>query len=781
MLGFQLDLQDLSASWASRRDYLTKVWQQSAPLYDPHDMSSIASTDSKLLALSQRISFSRPVDRQVLYDNVPLVNEYKCIRILTLMPHKGKPKSEIQCELHREDLASRPEFVALSYCCGTDEKEKKRRIRVNGHKIKVLPNLGHALQQLRSSMTKQRLWVDAICIDQQDMNERKAQVSIMRDIFATAKKTIGWLGPATEHSALIFQTCKELNDHCTPDQVANDFKEAWASRLQDYRITDFDKLHLRNFDKTYWTNATMKDRCFEYLPDKAVPAIVDVLERGYFSRVWILQEAAVSKKVELQCGSLQMDLVPLLFYGTLLGTVAGHGLTMRQGVDGSADNCWHERLSGFMMLAAATDPGLSGASELSLSTVLSTFRRFECTEMKDKLFTMYTLAPEEVHKLDLKPDYTKNTVEVFMEVASKILCELHDLSILEIPRGNSKLRSRLPSWIPDWNDTSRFGVGLTPESQTDRVPMEQTSSLAIARLEELRDMQITRHSTITSRRSSVAGTHPFMQTFQSEIKDLSPVQYFKAAGSSEATSVSIDTRRVLSVEGLYFDKVKDVSEVLNELVAPPADTTDKTTHWSKVFWTLGEIESWYQRLAGDYSSSASSYPTGEGKDMAFAQTVCAGSLPGRYSFANHWKSNQDLYDSFKTWMYSWHQGQGGVKFFQPLGKAVLPRFIRQSIEVKFQGLISSLYSGRDVDGLAHAGAPTYRRRIGCTQKGYFALLPAETVIGDQIVLLKGGKLPLVVRPREETKTVELIGEAYVHGIMFGEAWKSSECESIRIS
>ena len=739
--------------------------------------------------LTQTVSFGADKNRQTLYERYPLTDNLRSIRILTLMPYKRSEDSEIRCKIGCESLKSEPVFEALSYCCGADEKQKKREIWVDEYKVKVLPNLYHALKQLRQSMAKRRLWTDAICIDQQNMDERKAQVSIIRDIFASAKRTIGWLGPATDESKLIFDNCQQLTDFCGPEEVARDFKAAWRSRtLDDQTASKFTQLTNRNFAETYWTPRSVEGKCFEGLHESIVPALVEVLERGYFSRVWILQEAAVSKKVVLQCGIQEMPLVPLLFYATLLGTVAGHGLTMRPGSGGAADNCWHERSQSFMLLAAATHMSLPNAPTLSLSTVLSSFRRFDCTEVQDKLFTMYTLAPDEVKTLNLKPDYRRDPVDVFVDVASKILCQLRDLSILEIPRGNGKLRSRLPSWIPDWTDTSRFGVGLTPESQTERTLSRQTYQPARARWRDLQDQQ-------EARQKSIAGcekSHRFLRTFQTEIKDLTPVQWFQAAGESEPSNVSID-KQLLSVDGLVLDKVKGVSDLLQELSAPPVDTRHLFSHWLRIFSTLVIIQDWWQQLTGKEASSKGNYPTGESRKMAFAQTVCAGSLPGRHSFANHWVTNEQFLKSFEKWMESWALGQDQIKFFRPMAKMIMPNSLRKLIEVNFQGWVTSRYSGRDVDGLAHAGAPTYHRRIGYTQKGYFALLPAATEVDDNIVILKGGKLPLVMRPHGtpktnelskplgETKTNELIGEAYVHGVMFGEAWDASQCETIRIS
>ena len=105
-----------------------------------------------------------------------------------------------------------------------------------------------------------------------------------------------------------------------------------------------------------------------------------------------------------------------------------------------------------MLLVGATDQAsASDFANMSLPTVLSSFRRFECTESVDKLFALYGLARHHVERLGLKPNYTTKPKKVYMDLTLAIMRELRDLSVLEIARGNSKLRPNLTSWVRDWS------------------------------------------------------------------------------------------------------------------------------------------------------------------------------------------------------------------------------------------------------------------------------------------------------------------------------------------
>jgi hypothetical protein len=130
-------------------------------------------------------------------------------------------------------------------------------------------------------------------------------------------------------------------------------------------------------------------------------------------------------------------------------------------------------------------------------------------------------------------------------------------------------------------------------------------------------------------------------------------------------------------------------------------------------------------------------------------------------------------------MKTWRFGEGGIELLRPVGTRIMPDSIRGRVELFWQGQLNGLV-GAHVLGLAQCAAPTYRRKLASSSKGFFALLPEEATVGDQIVLMEGGKLPLIVRRKQPNDPFELIGEAYVHGIMFGEAWSPEACETIHI-
>ena len=142
-----------------------------------------------------------------MYSFEPLDRNFDSIRLLILLPQgdKGRARNgtdmtdghadEISCELEHRTLGSKPIYEALSYTWG--EELVLKPIRVDGQPFFVRENLYNALQNFRLP-TQRTLWVDAICINEADIQERNYQVSLMSYIYSRAQQVLVWLGDAPE-------------------------------------------------------------------------------------------------------------------------------------------------------------------------------------------------------------------------------------------------------------------------------------------------------------------------------------------------------------------------------------------------------------------------------------------------------------------------------------------------------------------------------------------------------------------------------------------------------
>lgn len=113
------------------------------------------------------------------------------IRIVTL--HPGSFEDPVFCTIDYVVLdGPRDDYVAISYAWG--DPTQTEDINLDGHAYPVTINLRSALAYLRKEEEPRRLWIDSICINQQDLAERSAEVARMRDIFAYAAEVHIWLG-----------------------------------------------------------------------------------------------------------------------------------------------------------------------------------------------------------------------------------------------------------------------------------------------------------------------------------------------------------------------------------------------------------------------------------------------------------------------------------------------------------------------------------------------------------------------------------------------------------
>lgn len=135
----------------------------------------------------------------------PLDPELQEIRLLEIAP--GNRDDDLIISLRIKRLhRKRPKFNALSYAWGRDKCARK--VSLNGHLVTIGQNLDGALRQLRKSMGGHLFWIDALCINQEDVDERSQQVRMMGDVFSSAEQVIIWLDPERKNDQYAIEIIK---------------------------------------------------------------------------------------------------------------------------------------------------------------------------------------------------------------------------------------------------------------------------------------------------------------------------------------------------------------------------------------------------------------------------------------------------------------------------------------------------------------------------------------------------------------------------------------------
>jgi hypothetical protein len=114
------------------------------------------------------------------------------IRILILHPPAPENPEDLSGELVTVNIEDEPVYEALSYCWG--DPDNSESLQLPEGQLSMTANLAAGLRQLRFLDRNRRLWVDAICINQKDNDEKGLQVALMAQVFRNAECVLVWLG-----------------------------------------------------------------------------------------------------------------------------------------------------------------------------------------------------------------------------------------------------------------------------------------------------------------------------------------------------------------------------------------------------------------------------------------------------------------------------------------------------------------------------------------------------------------------------------------------------------
>ncbi len=136
------------------------------------------------------------------------------IRLLRLHPSFGHDFAKIlsgslqTIRLQDDNIFVSTQFEALSYFWGTETAD--RTLSLDNTPFSIKPNLETALLELSKGSVERLLWIDAVCINQADLNERNEQVRKMRSIYRQAVRVIIWIGPRWEGKSAAADAIQEF-------------------------------------------------------------------------------------------------------------------------------------------------------------------------------------------------------------------------------------------------------------------------------------------------------------------------------------------------------------------------------------------------------------------------------------------------------------------------------------------------------------------------------------------------------------------------------------------
>lgn len=363
-------------------------------------------------------TLSVSLSKDEIYKDVPLEGS----RDIRLLRVDGFSKTVV-CELIPVSLDSLPgPYTAVSYRWDdVTTSSGQHRVPCGNGKFLVL---GKTLYSILEYFSKggsggggpSLVWIDALCINQNDMEEKSHQVGMMRDIYSYANQVLVWFGAPTVISDVAIDTVWKLE--CFFRRV--DAQEPAAMEtMARYRVMNFVRAPVS------WQN------------------LGKFLQREWFQRIWIIQEVVAGAQVVMVCGKQK---IPWETFSYVMTKISHHGLhdLLKQ------DNTTPWGLLNTVLIQELREIRLQG-KYLPLHFMLSSTLEFKASDWRDKVFALLGIATGSDHEA-VNPDYTKLPQEVYTLTAGHLLTQSPDLFILSAAGiGRPRSFPDLPSWVPDWS------------------------------------------------------------------------------------------------------------------------------------------------------------------------------------------------------------------------------------------------------------------------------------------------------------------------------------------
>ncbi|KAH8794329.1 heterokaryon incompatibility protein-domain-containing protein, partial [Hyaloscypha sp. PMI_1271] len=354
------------------------------------------------------------------------------IRLLTLHPgHFGSPIKISLAEVRSQKEGH--DYEALSYTWATEDGdcERSSQIRCGGTRIRVTKNCELALRYLRKENSNRVLWVDAICINQKDNKERGHQVGVMWNVYSEATEVLVWLGesstsvngwPSLNRGSISVSDLSLDYLH----QMVIDMRRIQSSGQDPKSSLLYQELQSQIYESVISGLFTDLCRGFD-----------DIIQRRWWSRVWVVQEVALAKSATLICSNRAVK------YGDFFGwhDILSHDYSSKGLL------AWNFISAALPHLHAVASARVEQPKSLE---VLGVARRLIASDPRDIIFGLLGLSDNFKSLLPL-PDYNKSTAQVFTDVAKRHLNLTKSLDILQHATSTTPNFGR-PSWVPYWSD-----------------------------------------------------------------------------------------------------------------------------------------------------------------------------------------------------------------------------------------------------------------------------------------------------------------------------------------
>ncbi|KAF7185167.1 Heterokaryon incompatibility protein 6, OR allele [Pseudocercospora fuligena] len=433
------------------------------------------------------------------------------IRVLEILPRSEGKNGTLACSLRVISLKSvpRPQYETISYTWG--DPTPCHRLVVNAQTVLVPASAKLALQCVALEDRPRTVWIDAVCINQNDRAERASQVALMGQVYSQSTGNLVYLGESDEATTRAFSNLGSITIAIKRDMAAENVET----------LLELIYCH----DKFQTISKPLALDLSTYCLDM-------LFRRPWFRRVWIIQEVVLAPKSHCYCGKLQIDLQEILDAAAWL-------------------KIWH-RLTSIRIGAGVDNDGLEAAASIwqscsgkrSMADMLSHSNEVHASDPRDRVFGLLGMLYSDAKIPDLlRPSYDKPLKDVYRDAMRHFVEVDNDTRPFALLRHKDDEQFGVDDW-PSWVPRFHFLHGQ----------FEGYSSLSKI------------YNTRYKQGKSVAGTTPRAST--SLNSNTLPLPGINVDGIVKLSD-SLDIR-IWVVGGEYQDTVKFLESVTNT-VSPDID------------------------------------------------------------------------------------------------------------------------------------------------------------------------------------------------------------------
>lgn len=374
-----------------------------------------------------------------------------------------KTTRHVYLEVFEFRIGDEPLYRALSYTWGpaTDAQTEKHEsdkisILLGGEEHDVTPNLFDAIVQMSESYNDSYFWIDALCINQDDLLERQVHVAMMDKIFHKAAEVIVWLGRAEDGGKEVVDLVQKVAG--MDDSFFHKFGHATAAE-------ELGAHGLQDSSEPVW------GRYLEFY------------ERRWFNRGWVIQEVVLGKKVIAHFGPFQISWNDLIlgsriflperlrknFFASFRETEELDNLPLGRNayrISLIYDACIEKNCKSLLIVGISTGTYALASAEHILLHLVRMSRDFVCEDPRDKIYALLGLVNKtaELHshpRSALVPDYGKHVTEamVLTAFAKAIIERSNYLGIIaQVSDPFYRNVPGLDSWVPTFVRCPNFAT-----------------------------------------------------------------------------------------------------------------------------------------------------------------------------------------------------------------------------------------------------------------------------------------------------------------------------------